>query len=403
MRDRQWVLLWTAVILLAAWPAGKALGATVSGRAGTVLEWFDDAQENTAVPFYQYLLLNVKDIDGNGLNFRGYGRLAIDLQNEVNTDSRLYYAYLEKKDILANLDCKLGRQFISTTAGASVMDGLYLKYRNLGPLDVALYGGGDVTYYDKYDAGNMVVGGKLAGHFLDSLDLGLSYLQKWDDGDLTHELFGFDLDYNYDNILAVYNETQFSYLADSVTYFLAGAKYYRNPKWSLRTEYLYSLPVFSSTSIYSVFAVDKYEELMAEGVYRLGGGLRGFARYTREMYDETADANVLEAGLEKIRTNRISGYLSTIIRQDEDGQDLRGVKARAAYYFNKLLQAGVGVDLNVLERRIEDDDETTSKLYWADVTSQLTGRINVQAKLERVESDLWDHYYRGRIGLNINF
>ena len=83
MMSWQRMLICTAVVWLACWPAGSALGASVSGRSSTVLEWFDDADEDTAVPVYEYLLLNVRDIDGKGLNFRGYGRLADDLANEA--------------------------------------------------------------------------------------------------------------------------------------------------------------------------------------------------------------------------------------------------------------------------------------------------------------------------------
>jgi hypothetical protein len=33
----------------------------------------------------------------------------------------------------------------------------------------------------------------------------------------------------------------------------------------------------------------------------------------------------------------------------------------------------------------------------------ITKAINVQAKVERIESDLWDYYNRGRIRLNVLF
>jgi hypothetical protein len=32
-----------------------------------------------------------------------------------------------------------------------------------------------------------------------------------------------------------------------------------------------------------------------------------------------------------------------------------------------------------------------------------TDRVNVQLKLERASSDLWDEYYRGRARFNISF
>jgi hypothetical protein len=393
----------TAFALLACWPAGSALGASVSGRASTVVEWFDDAEEDTAVPFYQYLLLNARDLDGKGLTFSGYGRLADDLADEVDVDSRLYYAFLEKKNLFENFDFRLGRQFISTSAGASLMDGLRLDYGFLQNYRLTLFGGGDVTYYEGYNAQDLLAGAEISGRFLESLDLGLSYMQKWEDGDLSHELIGFDFDYDYDNALNLYSETQYSWLTEEVTYFLAGAKYHRDPRWSLRAEYLYSLPVFSSTSIFSVFAVDEYQELSAELGYNIDAGLRAFLRYARELYQSVDDANVYEAGVEKIRTDRFTGYLTGIIRDDEDGQDLNGFKVYASYLFSPYFDAGLGAHVDVLERRIEDDDETTSSRLWADATAYITKKVNVQGKVERVESDLWDEYYRGRVRLNILF
>ncbi len=52
---------------LTLWPADRALAVSVSGQSSTVLEWYDDAQGDTAVPVYEYLRLNVRDIDGDGL------------------------------------------------------------------------------------------------------------------------------------------------------------------------------------------------------------------------------------------------------------------------------------------------------------------------------------------------
>lgn len=404
MKIGQRISLCLAMALLALGPVGTVWGATVSGRASTVLEWRDDPQGDAALPGYQYLQLNIGDIAGKGVDFKGYGRLADDFNNELDIDSRLYYAYLEKKGLLPNLDAKLGRQFIATTAGASIMDGLYLNYSNLGPLKLSLFGGGDVAYYSGYNAEDVIAGGKVSGQFFDSLDLGLSYIQKWNDGDLSHELIGFDAAYDVKDLINLYSETQYSWLTDEVTYFLAGANYYRNPKWSLRTEYLYSLPVFSATSIYSVFSVAEYQELMAELNYSISPGLRAFGRYSREMYEDFADANVFEAGLEKIRTARCAGYLSGVWRDDGDGQDLKGFKVYGSYLLNQSLQAGAGAHLDVLERRLDDtNDETSSSRLWVDLTAYLTKTVNVEAKAERVESDLWDEYYQGRIRLNVLF
>lgn len=403
-------LLLTALLLVVGGFLSQALAATtITGRASTVFEWHDDPNGDTATPVYQYLQFNALNLADKGWDFRGYGRGATDLSNEVDADSRLYYAYLQKKGLAEGLDLKIGRQFMSTSAGASLMDGITLDYAlpfaKQSPLAFSLFGGGDVSYYSNYDEEDLIFGGELKGKFFDSLNAGFSYIQRWGDGELANEVFGLDLDYDYQGLLNLYSETQFDYLTDSVSYFLAGANYYQNEKWSLRAEYLYSLPVFSSTSIYSVFAVNEYEELMAQLNYRLAAGLKAFGRLTYEIYPEFDDATVFEAGVEKIRTDKISGYLSAVVREDGDGgQDLIGGKVRGRYMINKMFQAGAGAEIDVLQRRLEDTkDDTLSSRYWLDLTTYLTKKINVVAKVERSESDLWDEYYEGRVRLNILF
>lgn len=399
----------TTVVLLAIGPVANALGASVSGRASTVLEWYDDPEGDTATPIYQYLQLNALGLADQGWDFRGYGRLATDLADEVDADSRLYYAYVQKKGLAKGLDVKLGRQFLSTTAGASLLDGLHLAYTlpfaEDNDLTLTLFGGGDVSYYSNYNAEDLIVGGQLQGRFFDSFAAGFSYLQRWGDGDLANELFGFDLDYDYNGLLNLYSEIQFDYLSNSVSYFLAGANYHRAENWSLRTEYLYSLPVFSSTSIFSVFAVSEYEELMVELNYRIARGLRAFGRLSYEMYPDFDDEMVIEAGVEKIRTERISGYLAGVWREAGDGgQDLAGFKVNGRYMLNDMFLAGAGAEVDVLQRRLEDNsDDTVSTRYWLTLMAYLTKTVNVEAKVERSESDLWDEYYEGRVRLNVLF
>ena len=402
MKRWQPLLAGFAVCLLGISLAESVQAFSISGRSSTEIEWYDNADGDTAVPAYEYLLLNVKDIDGAGLNFRAYGRIADDLANEVDVDSRLYYAFLEKRALLPNLDVKLGRQFISTTAGASLMDGLHLKIRDLGPFSLTVFGGGDVSYYAGYNAKDLIDGVELSGKF-DNLQLGLSYIQRWEESELANELIGFNADYEYRQMFNLFGEGQFNYLSNSLSYFNGGFDYHRDPDWSWRAEYLYSLPVFSSTSIYSVFAVDEYQEVATELSFRHGQGVRSFVKYTREIYQDFSDANVLEGGVEKIRTDRLSYYLSGVLREDDDGQDLRGVRAHGSWLFNRYFRAGIGADLDVLERRIEETDETSSSRVWVDATATINKKINVEAKVERAESALWDEYYRGRVRLNILF
>lgn len=376
---------------------------TVSGRASTVLEWFDAPDGNTALPAYQYLMLNARDIGGKGWGFHGYGRVSSDLADEVDADSRLYTAYFKKRYAPQKFSFKIGRQFVSTTAGATVLDGVDLRYKGFKYVNLRLLGGWHVLYESDYDFGNLFFGGAVSSSPHDNLALGLSYVQKWDDSDLAQELIGFDIDYDLPGVARFYSETQYSLLYESPTYFLLGSSSSWHGDWRGRLEYIYSMPVFDSTSIYSVFAVAEYQEVMGEVEYRIKKGLRSYLRLTHEFYQEYADADVVDFGLETVGIETLRWYAAGVVRLDDDGQNLYGVKGHVSYRFRSDLTAGIGAHVDVLERRLEEEKETTSSRVWIDGSYDYSKKIQLQAKVERIESDLWDEYYRGRVRLNIRF
>jgi len=386
-------------------------GLEVSGRASTELQWRQESRRGDYLPAYQYLLLNLRDFDQNlqeRQSFHAYGRLGTDLANkDDNADSRLYYAYYEKQRLLDDqVDIRLGRQFVAITAGASLMDGMTVDYRPGGRFSYRLFGGGDVAFYTGYNAKDTIVGGEMRGRFMDdSLLTGFSYAQRREDADLATELIGADFDYGFRKLLNLYGEIQYDRLSDRVSYGLVGGNYHGSDRWGLRAEYLYSLPVFSSTSIYSVFAVSKYQEAMAEANYSFGPGHRVFGRYSREIYEDFTAADVFEAGVEKIRTDRFSGSLSGIWRLDKDGQDLHGARIRAAWLMTEAIQAGLGAEIDVLQRRLDEfEDDTISTRYWAYCTARLRRDLELQARLERAESDgFWGYENRGTLRVNVIF
>jgi hypothetical protein len=397
-------------LLLPCWLIAPADATTIHGRASTVLDWYDSPDDDTAVPVYQYLQFSLVDIADKGFNFKAYGRLADDLTNEIEADSRLYYAYLEKRGVVDGLDFRLGRQFISTTAGASLMDGLKLDYKFGKKYHASLYGGGDVAYYGGYDVKDVVWGGEIGGRFVDdSVDANLSYLQKYDDGLISVELVGLDIDYDWNGRLWLYSDTQVDVISERISYQLLGGKYRFEGPYTLRLEYLYSLPVFSASSIYSVFAVNEYREAVAEGTWAFAPGYQAYGRFTHEFYRDFDDANVYEAGVEKLRRNKTSGYLSAVLRRDDDGQNMYGFKAYVDYQCHPKFRSGVGVNVDVLQREIAfftsdtDQEETTSTRLWIDARYEITKSINVEAKYEYIESDLWDSYNKGRVQLNFLF
>lgn len=401
---RKILLLSAALALCAPFIAGARAEQSFSGRLSATVEWFDTPEGDQAVPAYLYGFLNVRDLGGySGLNFRGYGRLADDLRNEVDRDGRLYYAYLEKEKLLEKLDLRLGRQFVSTAAGAGIIDGVDLTSRGLGPVTLKAFGGVRVTQENEYEAGDRSYGGsaKLALH--DNGELSAAYFQEWEGSDLSKELAGIDGRYDFSDSFELFAASRYNLLLMEPSHFFAEADFHPTQPFSLRAHYLYDVPVFRSTSIYSVFAVSEYRETGVELEYRIGEGFMTVARYTLERYEDYADANVYEAGVEKMRTGNWSGYLVGTLRDDEDGQDLKGVKLRYSYLFSKYFEPGFGITYDVLERRLEEEDETLSRRYWVFARSELTDSFSLEANFERADSALYDEYYLGRVRLNYRF
>lgn len=388
------------VIILPAWNVGAL---EVSGKASTMAE-FISVPGGYAGPVYQYLSLNLDEITESGLRFRGYGRLATDPLNKIDTDSRLYIAYFENLGLYdGKLDFKLGRNFIVTSAGASMMDGLKLKINDIGLWYFGVFFGADVKYHEIYTTGDFLAGMEAAGQVFEKFYLNLSFLQKWDNREVANMLFGFDLTYDLLNTADLYTELQYSQLDKKITYFLGGIKVNPHPKWTVDLEYLYSLPVFSATSIYSVFAAKKYQEIKVDLDYSINRVLTAYFRFTREIYKEFEDASVFEAGLNLIQHKKFSGYLSGIYRAAPEGQDLSGLKIGIACWLNDYVKAGAGAHLDVLERRIEDTDDTTSNRLWIDVSVFPSETAAVHAKFELVDSALWERYTRASIRLDLRY
>jgi len=59
----------------------------------------------------------------------------------------------------------------------------------------------------------------------------------------------------------------------------------------LKGEFYQVLPTFDSTSIYSVFAVDKYQEYLVRAEYSLEAPDALFASYAHQTYEDSDDAD----------------------------------------------------------------------------------------------------------------
>ena len=387
------------VLLVLLFPQSSNADWSTRGDTTTVLESYDDpASGQAALPVYQYFRLDLRDGTGDGSQgFRLYGRLAGDINDEVDADSRLYYAYYQKKGFWAGSDIRVGRQWVNTVAGSPILDGIRIDRDWDDLLTLSFYGGGYVTFEDD-EGDDYVWGFSVKEDLWSGSDLSASYMQKWVDSDLATEILGVAGRKKVAKRGSVYGEFQYDMLSQLYSYYLAGIRLVPGEKWTVKSEYFGYTPVFDSTSIYSVFAVDQYQEISVSADYRLDRSWTVFGSYTREMYESYDDSNVVEAGCELRKKGGYGGYVAAVYRSGEE--DLRGIKVAYRTPAPYDVRVNIGAEYNVYNRIDDDDDDDTSaKRYWLEGVKDLSDDLTFRAKFERVESVVYDYYNRGRVSL----
>lgn len=391
-------------LLLLVFP-GVALSAVemrVSGETRTVLESYDAPSGNSAMPFYQYFRLRIDDgktVDG--WKMRIYGRLGTDLSDEVDVDSRLYYAYFEKRGVLPKTDLRVGRQWVNTVAGSPIIDGIRLTTRHFGSITAEVFGGGYVTMTDDR-SDDYALGFSVSDRHWKGTDLGLSYLQKWVDGDLAREFLGMSADVKIAPRSSAYIEGQYDLLSQVFGYYLAGVRYVPRERWKLKAEYYGSTPVFDATDIYSVFAVDDFREMSLSADYQLDREWTLFGGYTQEFYRDMSDAHVYEAGCDFRKSGGISGYLSGVFRSGDE--ELKGIKGSIRTKIPYGISLNLGAEYNVYTRiETNNNDDTSAKRYWVQAGRKISDDLKLDVKLERIESIVYDYFNRGRVSLRYRF
>ncbi len=405
MRQRRdAILAWLATLACLAAGPGAAPPAQaaydLAGEMRAVVESYDDpASGEAAVPFYSYLRLDLRET-GEGADDRYvlYGRIATDLADQISPASRLYYAYWERRGVWKGADLRVGRQLVNTVAGSPVLDGALLKAQ-LGGFTTRLFGGRQVAF-DEAQAEALTWGAAVSRPF-GSADLSLSYLQKWEEGDLLREFVGGSASLPVFWHGTAYGEFQYDLLSQVWGWYLAGLRVAPTDRLTLRAEYLGTTPVFDSTDIYSVFAVEDYQEASLKADFRLTREWVLFGGYTREFYEEFADNDVLEAGVELRRPSALHGYLAAVVRTGDE--ELTGVKASVGGNIGWGISADAGVEVDVYTRTGADDEDTSASRYWVEGRKGLASDVTLSGRLERIESVVYDYYNRGRLSLAYRF
>jgi hypothetical protein len=387
--------------------ATSSWAAEIHGRSSTQFQSFNNelVGDNRQVELSEYLRLSITNIDKAGkFSLYGYGKLSQDLTNGEGLNGRLYYLYGEYRDLFDKVDLKIGRQFVNLAAGSAIIDGAQVDLKNIGPVAFTLLGGRDVLFGlngEIGDGGNTALGLSAYLTGFKQTDAELSWFRKWDAGDISRDVLGLSLKQYLLNNLKAYGNVRYDVASETCNEFLAGLKYYPTSSLIFTGEFYQSYATFDTTSIYSVFAVNRFQE----GVFRIDYTLNDMVSlnggYNRQDYGDGASADVFHLGVglrpfEPLRLNveydHRNGYYG----------DLSGMIVDAAYDINKSSQIACGINYDVYQRDALTGEETARR-YWLGGKYKLTKATALSGRIQNDVNERYHSNVSGRLTLDYDF
>ncbi len=397
-------VLLVALLILGA-GALPAQAVSLSGRASTQALWFSDEFGTDHFNLAQYARFNARQIDaGNTVSVSGYGRASGDVLQGSGVEGRLYYLYLDKRGLPGRTDVRVGRQFFFVSAGSAIVDGARVDCRPFGPLAITAVGGRhvkfDVTGEDTRQ-GDIAAAVQVSLAGVPDTSLNLSYLVKYDENDLARETVGLAGSRRFGKFGELYTQLRFDLLSEVWSEVQFGARTAILPKWTFNAEYFRTIPVFDASSIFAVFAVERFQEILLRAQYELSKKVSLSGEYRNESFGGGDTANVGEIGVRCRPADGMSFYGAGIWRVGTGGNlvgfELSGDKVVLQKY---ILAAGVQHDSFRRELTTEYDSATR---FWIGGETKLRKNLSVQARVEDTVSDQFNKDIRARLALNLDF
>jgi hypothetical protein len=403
---RSCLLLFCAILLLSPFAAAAV---EMRVNSSTQFLWFNDFQigEDEEM-FAQYLKLDVTKLnEGNTASIQGYGRATYRSFSGEQTDDllgRLYYLYLDYRNVVRNVDLLAGRHFVNMPAGTALIDGATVNLRNIGPVDLRILGGRNVIFAgDRNEitgSDDGFFGASISTDTVKLTHIEAGYARKTDNADLARETIGITVTTYLPKRVAVYGEAKYDMLSETTSELLAGARFSPVEKLTITGEYYQSYPTFDATSIYSVFAVSQYQEMLVKAEYGLSDAYSLFLSYAAEDFNDGEDANLYQAG---IAARPLEDLILNISYDKRNGYggELSGVRVNGKYALNQRTTVSAGIDWDDFRR--DTFSEETVKKYWVGGTYRLNKAVSLLVRAEDNVNVKYDHQYQGVAAVNAEF
>ena len=400
----KWILRILACIPLLA--ASTAWSAEVHGRSSTQFLWFTNVfNDKEQAELAQYLNLSIARVDQAGkLSVHGYGRITQNLGNGEGLNGRLYYLYADYRGLLDKVDFKLGRQFVNYAAGSALIDGGQIDLRRIGPVAFSVMGGRNVVFSlddESTHEGDYAYGVAAYLEGFKETDLELSWFRKTDQGDLARDILGASFKQYLLNNFKLYGNTRYDLSSEVFNEVLAGVKYFPIGNLILTGEWYQSYPTFDTTSVYSVFAVDRYQEAVFRADYVINSVIAVNGGLSLQDYGEDADAEVYEIGTRIAPLPQVTLALNYDRRRGYGGK-LDGGIAELSYEPNRKLALAGGIHYDVIKRDVMTGKDYARR-YWLGGKYRFTDRVSTALRVEDNVNINYEEDWQGRLVFNYDF
>jgi hypothetical protein len=387
--------------------AVSAWSAEFHGRSSSQLLWFNSIfNDQKQVDLAQLLRFSVTKIDTeNKLTLHGYGRISQDIRNGDGFENRLFYLYGDYSNLFDKLDIRIGRQFVNNSGGSALIDGGMVNLKNVGPVAFSLMGGRNVLYgidRELTHGGDTVFGAAATLTGYPATDAEISYFIKRDQDGVARETIGAMFKQYLLKGLKLYANTRFDTASETFEEVLIGAKYFASVDLVVSAEWFKSYPTFDYTSIYSVFAVDRYQEGSVRADYTINDMFAVRAAYKKQDFGGDTAGDVYEVGLKVRPVTNLMIDVAYDRRQGYAG-DLNGATLDVLYDYTPKLQLACGIAYDVYQKDSMTGD-TTAQTYWLGSRYKLDKAMSFDLRVQdNVDVGHFEHDWSGRAVFNYDF
>ncbi len=403
-------------------PAAGWADDNLQFNSSTQFIWGDDEMLGDAQSILAQYIRFGYNPQSDKYSITGYVRAAKDFSGHdiLRSDDimgRVYFLYLDYRPI-NDVTLRLGRQYVNFTSGSSVLDGASLNLNNLGPIGITLAGGMNVQYSldsDYSRLGNYVWGIDVHLNSLKPVQAGISYTRRYDHWDNSRSEFGANARVSL-KYFSPYGEVRYDEISRAIDEATLGLDVFPKSDLMLKLEYYQEYPTFDSTSIYSVFAVDKYSQYLFNANYTISAPVSVYVQYTKQIYgdgpDDTADVATVGARATPLRDIVLNG---SVDYRTGYGGNLWGFQLSGDYKVKKDFRLSAGAQYDIYRPQKElalgaytgdalfDDSDSNFQVatrLWAGAEYTLNKQVTFGARIADDINENFDHRSSGYLFIN---